>query len=132
MLCVLFAVVIGLARAEEKFGGAKPAEVDYKQLGYDNELFTLDGKPYSGVAIKKDKQGRKRGRYEYASGKLTGIAEEWFTNGVKCVETSFANGVRNGTNTYWGADGSLLKRQVWRDGKLIDSTEKHDLEQPAP
>lgn len=104
------------------------AEVDYKKLGYDNELYTFDGKPYTGAAIKKDKQGRTRGRYNYTAGQLDGIVEEWTTNGVKSVETPFVKGRRHGTNTYWNTDGSLLKRQVWKDGQLVDSTDKHDLE----
>ena len=126
-ILLLAALGICFARAAEK-----PAEVDFKLLGYENELFTLDGKPFTGAAVKKDKQGRVRGHYDYAAGKLSGTIEEWYTNGVKSAQTSFADGRRDGTNTYWNLDGSLLKRQVWRDGKLTDSTEKHDLETPAP
>lgn len=106
------------------------AEVDYKKLGYENELYTYEGKPYTGTAIKKDKQGRVRGKYTYANGLLNGTVEEWYTNGVRSVETPFVQNQRHGTNSYWNLDGSLLKRQTWREGKLIDSTDKHDLEQP--
>ena len=132
LLCAFFAAAVFFARADEKPDAAQPAAVDYKTLGFENGLFTLEGRPYTGAAVRKDRQGRKRGHYEYAAGKLTGTTEEWYTNGVKSVQTSFADGVRDGTNTYWNLDGSLLKRQVWRAGKLISSTEKHDMEQPAP
>lgn len=121
----------GFARAEDKPSPAA-AEVDYKQLGFDNNLITWEGKPFSGVAIKKDKQGRKRGRFLYEGGLLHGLVEEWYTNGAKSVECTFVKNDRHGTNTYWNPDGTLLKRQVWKDGKLVESTDKHDLEAPAP
>ena len=114
-------------RADEKTDGA----VDYKALGFANNLITFEGKPFTGVAIKKDKQGRKRGCFVYDSGLLNGLIEEWYTNGTKSVECTFVKNERDGTNTYWNLDGSLLKRQIWKSGKLIDSTEKHDIESPA-
>lgn len=128
----VLAAAVFFARAEEKSAAAGPDAVDYKKLGFENNLITLDGKPYSGVAIKTDKQGRKRGRFVYENGLLNGRIEEWYTNGVQSVDSTFVMNHRDGTNTYWNTDGSLLKRQIWKNGKLVDSTEKHDLEAPAP
>lgn len=109
----------------------KPGAVDYKKLGYENEKFTHEGKLFTGVAVRKDKQGRIRAQYEYRDGVHDGLVEEWYTNGVRSVQTPFVAGQRHGTNIYWNVDGSLLKRQVWREGKLVESTDPHDLEKPA-
>lgn len=117
------------ARGED---APKAADVDFKVLGFENNLFTFEGKPFSGVAIKKDKQGRLRGRYEYAEGRFDGLTQEWYTNGVKSAQTRFVRGMRHGTNEYFNTDGSLLKRQLWREDKLVESTDKHDMEPAAP
>lgn len=130
---VLFVAVAALAlmvrAGNEPY--ERPGDVDYKKLGYENEKFTSEGKLFTGAAVRKDKQGRIRAHYEYKDGVLHGLTEEWYTNGVKSVETPFTAGQRHGTNQYWNTDGSLLKRQIWRDGKLVESTDPHDLEKPA-
>ena len=131
LFVVLSAVSALLLRAVD--APVEPAgAVDYKKLGYENEKFTYEGRLFSGVAVRKDKQGRVRAQYAYKDGVNHGVCEEWYTNGVKSVQTPFANGQRHGTNIYWNTDGSLLKRQLWRDGKLVESTDPHDLEKPAP
>lgn len=107
-------------------------EADYKKLGFANDRITNEGQPYTGVAIKKDKQGNKRARYIYKEGLLHGLVEEWYADGKKSTECTFTENQRNGTNTYWNTDGTLMKRQVWKSGKLVDSTDQKDLEAPAP
>lgn len=107
---------------------APTAEADYKLLGFENGLITQDGKPFTGVAIKKDKKGNKRGRFIYENGKLNGLVQEWYADGTRSVECTFVNDQRHGTNTYWNTDGTLMKRQIWKDGRLVDSTDKVDLE----
>jgi antitoxin component YwqK of YwqJK toxin-antitoxin module len=126
LLAVLLLVIPSFLRADD--AGA----ADYKKLGFADGKITNEGKPYTGVAIKRDKQGNKRARYVYKDGLLEGVIEEWYADGVKSVECTFMNNQRHGTNTYWKTDGSLLKRQVWKAGKLVESTDPHDLETPAP
>lgn len=105
---------------------------DYKKLGYADGKITSEGKPYTGTAIRRDKQGNKRARYSYKEGLLHGLVEEWYADGKKSTECTFVENQRHGTNTYWNADGSLMKRQIWENGQLKDSTDKKDLAPPAP
>ncbi len=111
----------------EATGETAQAVADYRRLGYDNELFTLDGKPFTGLALQTNRAGRLVARRNFRDGRYDGRTEEFATNGVMIVSADFKAGLHHGTNIYWNADGTLIKRQVWKDGQLVESTRKEDL-----
>lgn len=103
--------------------------VDYAKLDWKDDVFYLDGKPFTGVAVQRQKKtGALKCRYEFRDGRHHGLVEEWWPNGQRSTETHFANGVRHGTNTYWDAEGKQFKRQLWKNGALVESTDPHELE----
>ena len=106
-----------------------PGAVDYAKLDWKDDVFYLDGKPFTGVALQRQKKtGALKCRYEFRDGRHHGLVEEWWPNGQRSTETHFANGVRHGTNTYWDVEGKPFKRQVWKSGVLAESTDPHELE----
>lgn len=102
--------------------------VSYKSLQYEGERFFRAGAPYTGEAIQTNRQGRLVARRMFKDGRFHGRTEEFATNGQLIVQCDFADGQRSGTNTYWNPDGSLLKRQVWDHGRLVQSTHTEDLQ----
>jgi len=104
--------------------------VEYARLEWRGERYCLAGRPFTGVAEQRDKAGRLKARYSYLEGELHGRIEEWHPNGQPSTETWFERNQRHGTNTYWDADGRLLKRQGWDRDRLVWSTDPHDLEPP--
>lgn len=125
LLCLLFflAPLLTVAATGELAG----ATADYRQLGYDNGLFTLTGQPFSGLAVQTNRAGQVVARRSFKAGRFEGVTEEFHTNGTLIVRTAFEAGERHGTNTYWNTDGSLLKRQRWEHGQLVESTHREDL-----
>ena len=107
-------------------------EVDFKQVDMQDDLYLVEGKPFTGTTVRRHrKSGAVLARFPCREGRLHGLVEEWYTNGVQSVSTAFAAGRRDGPSTYWNPDGTVLKRQLWAGGQLKDSTHKEDLE-PAP
>ena len=126
----------GPARADADATNRPPVlaggEVDYRQIDMQDDLYLREGKPFTGTAVRLHrKSGAVLALFPCREGRLHGVVEEWYTNGVQSVSTVFTAGRRDGKSTYWNPDGSVLKRQVWAGGRLIDSTHKEDLE-PAP
>ena len=93
--------------------------VAYDDLGYEKNKFTLDGELFSGIAIHKYEDGTIKAEYHIRDGVYHGVAKEFYEDGTPSAETGYRDGLRQGDNTYWNKDGSVMKRQVWQDGKLI-------------
>lgn len=100
-----------------------PAEVktvDYSSVTEKNEVWSLDGKPLTGVVVSHSADGSKLlRRWEIKEGKMHGLIEEWWENGNKMTETNFVDGKRHGENRYWYMDGQPQKLQVYEHGVSI-------------
>ncbi len=117
-------VISGMLLALAGCGGEKRlADVPYKDLGYDNELFVLKGKPFNGSTVDTYKNGAKKMVAEVTNGKFHGWTREWYEDGTHKTATQWHNGERHGANTYWYPDGRLMKEMVYNHGKVV--TEKH-------
>ena len=57
--------------------------------------------PYTGTAIDKHPNGKKRLEIPIKKGKINGTSKEWAKNGKKIHETSYVNGIQNGKETHW-------------------------------
>ncbi len=101
----------------------KPQEVNYKDLGWENEKFTMAGKPFTGIASEKHKNGQPKNRWEIKDGVPHGVVREWHENGQLMVETHYENNKRHGLNRYWAADGQLFKEQVYEHGVSVSVKE---------
>jgi antitoxin component YwqK of YwqJK toxin-antitoxin module len=101
----------------------KPVEVPYKDLGYENEKITLNGKPFTGVGLDTAKDGKLRVRWELKDGVPHGVVKEWAPNGQLIVETGYHMGKRHGLNRYWTPEGQLTKEQVYEHGTSVSIKE---------
>lgn len=98
-------------------------EVTYKELKWQDDVYFLEGKPYTGTARDKHKNGQLKGEYPFKEGRLHGVVKEWWDNGVLSTETNFDKGQRHGLNRYWTKKGNLMKEQVYDHDKSV--SEKH-------
>lgn len=119
ILCLCF-LSMSVLHAEE---AGKSTEVTYKELKWQDDVYFLNDKPYTGLARDKHKNGRQKGEYPFKEGRLHGVVREWWDNGQLSTETNFENGQRHGLNRYWSKTGHLMKEQVYDHDKSI--SEKH-------
>lgn len=91
----------------------KPAEVKYAELAWNDGVFYLNGKPFTGVAKEQSKEGKLTKEYPMTDGRCDGVVHEWWDNGQMSVETHFDKGKRHGLNRYWTKEGKLMKEQVY-------------------
>lgn len=104
-------------------GCSKPKEVAYKDLGWEKDLYTLNGKPFTGVGLDTFKDGKPKSRWEIKDGMLHGVVREWHDNGQLMVETHYADNKRHGLNRYWSKEGQLFKEQVYEHGNSVSVKE---------
>ncbi len=118
---LLIAVIVGssLNAAEVP----KPVEATYKELKWQDDVYFLNGAPFTGLARDKHKDGTPKGEYPFKEGRLHGVVREWWENGQLSTETNFENGQRHGLNRYWSKTGQLMKEQVYDHDKSV--SEKH-------
>ncbi len=100
-----------------------PREADFAALDVKNDLYLLDGKPFSGIARASHSDGKPKSEYPFRGGRLHGVVREWWDNGVQCTETHFEDGKRHGSNKYWDQSGRLTKEQLYEHDRSV--SEKH-------
>lgn len=99
-------------------GCSKPLEVDYKDLDYQqDDSFNYQGKPFTGIAREKHKNGSPSKEYPMRNGRINGVMREWYDNGQMSAETHFEHGKRHGLNRYWNEAGTQTKEQVYDHGE---------------
>ncbi|NBQ55884.1 MAG: toxin-antitoxin system YwqK family antitoxin [Verrucomicrobia bacterium] len=124
-------VTLGLGRS-----GETVSSTDLKPKG---DLFTYQGKPFTGMALAESKgrktevefwEGRMHGRYRsfyangkteseafFENGKREGLARLWNERGQLLQETRFRGGLTEGDATEWYANGNMERRTDWQNGK---------------
>jgi len=95
----------------------KPREASYKELGWADDLYTLEDKPFTGIAREQHKNGKPSKEYPMKNGRIHGVMHEWWENGQMSAETNFTHGKRHGLNRYWNPEGKLIKEQVYEHGE---------------
>lgn len=96
-----------------------PVEAAYDDLVWKNDLFWLDGKPFTGIARAAHGDGKPKSEYPFREGRLHGVVREWWDNGVQSTETHFEHGKRHGGNKYWDREGKLTKEQVYEHDRSV-------------
>lgn len=103
--------------------------VDYADLDYESDgSFSFEKKPFTGVAETKGKDGSVTKHYEFEDGVFHGITSEVNEDGTKTL-THWDMGKRHGENTYWNADGSVQKVQMYDHDVVVESTDPADQEE---
>ena len=115
--------VLSLASPSAAADAPKIPEVAYKDLKWNDDVFSLDGKPFTGIAREQHKNGKPKAEYPFKDGRLHGLVREWWENGQLSTETHFDMGQRHGSNRYWTKDGQPIKEQVYDHDKVV--SEKH-------
>ena len=76
---------------------------------------------FEGVVVERFGDGGLKSRSTVRAGRIHGLSEGWFTNGVVQVEEWFTNGVAHGPVTRWHPNGSVLSQGNAVAGKLHGS-----------
>ena len=79
--------------------------VDDDDLELRGYLGYFEGKPFTGVAVKKYPNGQKNWEYTWVDGKLHGLMTEWHDNGEKKRETTYKDG-KQISYKKWDEDGN--------------------------
>ena len=75
--------------------------------------------PYTGTAVDKHPNGKKRLEIPIKKGKINGTSKEWAKNGKKIHETTYVNGVQNGRETHWYVIGQKKLEVNLVNGKAV-------------
>jgi antitoxin component YwqK of YwqJK toxin-antitoxin module len=104
-------------------GCSKPAEVAYKDLDWDNDVYSIAGQRFTGIARESHKNGNPSKEYPMRDGLMHGLMHEWYENGQMSAETHWDSGKRHGLNRYWNDAGKLIKEQVYERGASVSVKE---------
>ncbi|MEM9480775.1 MAG: hypothetical protein AAGA58_14060 [Verrucomicrobiota bacterium] len=100
--------------------------VKYADLGWKNNLYTFEDKPYTGKAERREGESLLAS-YTIRDGQFDGPTREYYPSGQIKVSTNFKEGKRNGPNVYFNEDGSTLKSQVYEMDVLVKSSDPTEL-----
>ena len=123
LICLSLSAIFFAGHAAPPLAPVVAPEVAYADLEWKDDVYLMGGKPFTGVARDKHKDGTPKAEYPFRAGKLHGVVREWWDNGKLSTETHFDNGQRHGLNRYWDKTGKLMKEQVYDHDKSI--SEKH-------
>ena len=96
--------------------------VPFRQLGWDSDHFTWEGKPFTGTTTDHYKSGALKCRYGIRNGRYHGLVEEWYENGNPKTRTAYEDGRHEGDNFYWNPDGSLQSHKNWKNDSLVSES----------
>ena len=94
--------------------------VDASKLVKRNDRLTYEGDsetPFTGVGVRKHKNGQKAAEITYRDGKLEGLWTMWRPNGQKRKEATFKDGKPEGPTTMWYDNGQKWEEANYKDGK---------------
>lgn len=94
-------------------------EVPRKALGWEDDHYTKDGQPFTGILVENYPDGKPKQHWPMKNGFSHGLVEEWYPNGQQSVATHWEDGQRHGENLYWNPDGTVQKKQLWDHGKVL-------------
>jgi len=106
---LLAEVVINDAVAEAPKGVVAPDQLEER-----DEVHYFEGKPFTGVAVKKYRGGGNWQEFTYKDGDLMS-AVVWKPNGEKCPHTNIVDG--NGVVVGYKDNGNEQYRFFYQDGK---------------
>lgn len=93
---------------------------ELSKLTNNDDLYYLNGKPYTGKVFAKHENGSIGMVGEIKNGKKEGTWTYWYSTGEKKRETTFINNKKEGITYYWHPNGQVAKEIMYRDDKNID------------
>src|SRR5688572_13410553 len=105
-------------------------EINYDDLFYDENVFLLDGRPFTGMAVQRDAEGRKVCEIPMTGGAYHGVARSWYPDGTLKGEDHHVHGLINGIRREWFPDGAIRREETWEYGwpmKAVEWNEKGDV-----
>ena len=91
-----------------------------KQMVVKNEIWNLNGIPYSGKYIDYYNSGKIQNKGTLLNGKLNGELTVYFKNGNKKFISNYKDGILHGVWSDYYPNGVLLSSRKYADGKMIE------------
>jgi len=91
-----------------------------KQMVVKNEIWNLNGIPYSGKYIDYYNSGKIQNKGTLLNGKLNGELTVYFKNGNKKFISNYKDGILHGVWSDYYPNGVLLSSRKYADGKIIE------------
>ena len=114
--------LLGLLLGMVGCGGGEPVDgsklVKRDGLWYESDSET----PFTGVAVEKYENGKKKWEATYNYGWLEGLFTQWHENGKKKSEVTLKNGKPEGLLTAWHANGQKKGEATYKNGKKVSET----------
>jgi antitoxin component YwqK of YwqJK toxin-antitoxin module len=85
--------------------------VSLELLEYDDDVRTLDGKPFTGIGFDVYPDGQLRSEVPYIEGFAEGIYREWHPNGVLKEEWQACHGCAEGIVKTWHDNGVIRSEE---------------------
>ena len=90
-----------------------------KQMVVKNEIWNLNGFPYSGIYIDYYNSGKIQDKGTLLNGKLNGELIVYFKNGNKKSVSNYKDGILHGDWIEYYPNGALMNSRIYADGKII-------------
>lgn len=110
-------LIILLFSAGFIFAQDKP--VDAKTLIEKNNVFYLNGVPYTGSCYENYPSGKKGLEGNYKDGKRDDVWTWFYENGTKKRETNYRGGKENGLQIIWYKNGQKRSEIIYDNGTNI-------------
>lgn len=109
---IIFLMIGSIATAQNK-------PVDAKTLTEKNEIFSLNGVPYSGTCFENYPSGAKGLEGTYRDGKKEDVWVWYYESGPKKRETNYRNGKMHGLSIIWYKNGQKRSEIVYDMGQNV-------------
>ena len=114
-------LITGLYSSSPNLDSSSPPElvVDRSEVSIDQSLGlrVVDGKPFTGDAIRRDASGLITSIEQFKDGRRDGFIRKYFPNGQLNYEAYFVNGKREGLARSWWSNGILRSKTEFREDK---------------
>ena len=89
------------------------------ERGFPSRAYVGDSKtPFTGVAVDKYANEKKKSEATYKDGKKEGLQTEWYDSGQKRWEVTFNKyGKHDGPGTSWHENGQMMAKKTYKNGK---------------
>jgi len=112
--------IIGLARRPHMMP-SRQREANITNVVVRDGLSYLNDEtaPYTGILLDLYPDGSRKSRSTLSRGRLHGISEGWYTNGILQVREEFENGVSHGRRTKWFPSGGVMSEAAIEHGGIV-------------
>ena len=91
--------------------------VNFYGLTERNNMYFIGNTLFSGIAMRKYKNGKIKAFLNFQEGVLNGKMKSFYPNGKTKAEGNFLNGELDGKFTFYYEDGSIKEKAIYKNGK---------------